>query len=131
MLLSGRLLTKADALLCSAVTNFNISEYAGEDLGEMAAESAMGGAADGLMLGSEGALGGAASSDTMFHHDFFFSPLASQPMPMDAHMAMAGAAAHLPQHGGLLHDDMVMMPGAMATHDFASFGNEGGWGFGL
>ena len=121
--------TKADALLCSAVTNFNISEYAGEDLGEMAAESAMGGAADGMLLGAEDTMGGAA--DAMFHHEFFFSPMASRPTPMDAHMAMAGAAAQMPQHGGLMHDDRVMMPGAMATHDFASFGNEGGWGFGL
>ena len=120
-------------MLCSAVTNFNISEYAGEDLGEMGAEGAMGGGAadglpEGLMLGAEG---GGASADAMFHQDFFFSPMASQPTPMDAHMAMAGAAAHMPHHGGMLHDDMVMMPGAMATHDFASFGNDGGWGFGL
>ena len=115
------------------MTNFNISEYAGEDLGEMAAESAMGGAADGLtdglMFGAECAMGGAAS-EAMFQ-DFFCSPMGGHPMPLDAHMATAGAAAHLPQHGGLLHDDMVMMPGAMATHDFASFGNEGGWGFGM
>ena len=121
-------------LLCSAVTNFNISEYDGDDLGDMPAESAMDGVADGLsdalLLGADGAMGGAAS-EAMFQ-DFFLHPMGGPPMPMEAHMAAAGAAAHiLPQHGRMLHEDMVMMPGAMATHDFASFANEGGWGFNM
>ena len=118
------------------MTNFNISEYAGEDLDAMGAGAlecggAGGGLADAMLMGADGAMGGGAS-DAMFDA-FLSSHMGGRAMPMEAQMAAAGAAAHLPQHSGMMHDDMVMMPGAMATHDFAAFAHGGGgaWGFGL
>ena len=117
------------------MTNFNISEYAGEDLGAMPAGgvesgAAPGGMADAMLMGADAAMGAAASADVMFE-DFLSSHMGGHAMPMDAQMVAAGAAGgqHLPHQ----HDDMVMMPGAMATHDFASFahGGSGAWGFGL
>ena len=89
-----------------------------------------GGVGDPLLLMGTDAAMGAATSESMFH-DFFSSQMGGHAMPADAQMAAAAGDAQY--GGGMLHDDMVMMPGAMATHDFASFahGGSGAWGFGL
>ena len=115
------------------MTNFNISEYAGEDLGAMPAGgvecgAAPGGLGDAMLMGADATME-AASADAMFE-DFLSSQMGGHAMPMDAQMMAAGAPGGQHLHP---HDDMVMMPGAMATHDFASFahGGSGAWGFGL
>jgi len=120
---------------CSAVTNFNISEYAGEDLGALGAGALEHGAAAGGMQHDEGALhalqpGGAA--DAMSFDDFLSGHLPLGAHPMDGVQAgpMMARAGELMQADD---DDCVMMPAAMATHDFAAFatGGAGAWGFGL
>ena len=91
---------------------------------------------DPMLLGGAEPAMGAAGSDAMFA-DFFGGHMGGHAMAADAQAAAAAAAggAHAQQYGGggMLHDDMVMRPGAMATHDFASFadGGSGAWGFGL